>query len=331
MVNAKNVLKTICFALFLLFAAGLTIGHYSGFWPRLRIFWHLDSQIPAVQAAMKEYLQKKYDENFEVERPEILYDLYGYRLSTKASPADNPDLKFDIRTDHYRFRDPFHPEDLFKNFRESFSLSRWGFREIDFTQRLIHALQETVSEGKAELLKKQYLNFANSERIVVFVKSIEGTEKNYKNLNLFQIFDKDSREKRTPNVYYEAIIYTDFIISKIEEAEKFCSLLNEHLNKCRAEKFIIAVLYYWHSKKKEVERGLRGREKMMWKPGEWKKKITEEQATEISSASYRYSRFREALDADYKTGKLKNAFIISSYDCQGGAISKEQIIKSFLY
>lgn len=336
MINAKNVLKKICFALFLLFVAGLAIGHYSGFWPRLRIFWHLDSQIPAVQAAMKEYLQNKYDENFEVERPEILYDRYGCRLTTKASPADNPDLKFDIRTDHYRFRDPFQPQNLLKKFHESFPGARWGFRWRDYKRRLGVLFPRTVSKREKELRQKHQNVIQEalpiSEEIKVYVKSIEDSEKSIKTLDLFRIIEKHGSEKPIPSVYYETIIYTNHKIDKHAEAERFYEIFNEHFLKCKTNQFVIAILYYSQNDRKEVERKLRERETMsLWKPDEWRKSFPPDQANEIASVSFRYSHFREALDADHKKGELQNAFIISSYDCQGGPISKEKIIKSFLY
>jgi len=327
MVNAKNVLKTICFALFLLFAAGLTIGHYSGFWPRLRIFWHLDSQIPAVQAAMKEYLQKKYDENFEVERPEILYDCYGCRLSTKASPADNPDLKFAISTDHYRFRDPFHPEDLFKNFHDSFCGARWGFRRKEYEQRLEMFLSRPTSNSLKE--EKQF---------TLYIEGIEGAEQEFNNLDLFRMLKKytnkktiPANEKLAPSVYYETIIYTDQEIDIEAEAERFSILFNEHFLKCKTDHFIIAILYYWQNKRAEIEAKIKYRFWMNFVSQNKNLLPPPDRIKGINSLSFQYSHFREALDVDHKAGKLKNAFIISSYDCQGEAISKEQIIKSFLY
>lgn len=337
MINAKN----ICFALFLLFVAGLAIGHYSGFWPRLRIFWHLDSQIPAVQAAMKEYLQKKYDENFEVEKPAIWYDRYGCRLATKASPADNPDLKFNIRTDHYRFRDPFHPENLMQNkFIDSFTGTMWEFRWNDYKRRLEVLFPRPESRREKEIRQKHpnviIENFIPSNSFTMYMKRIKGAEKDFKSLDLFRIIEERSHkepiyanEKLVPSVYYETIIYTDQEIALEAEAERFSTIFKEHFLRCKTDRFIIAILFYWQNKRSEVESKLK--ERFWMKFVGQIQGITPDQANEIASVSFRYSHFRKALEDDHKDGKLKNAFIISSYDCQGKPISKEQIIKSFLY
>ena len=66
--------------------------------PAAIILWNTTGRPLAIQADMKRYLEDKYKEKFEVERPEYKNGGLGVRgiWMSRAYPTSNPNLKFDI-------------------------------------------------------------------------------------------------------------------------------------------------------------------------------------------------------------------------------------------
>ena len=66
--------------------------------PAAIILWNTTGRPLATQADMKRYLEDKYKEKFEVERPEHKHGGFGVNgiWMSRAYPTSNPNLKFDI-------------------------------------------------------------------------------------------------------------------------------------------------------------------------------------------------------------------------------------------
>lgn len=265
-------------------------------WYRHQLYSMMKQQIPAAREAMQRFLNSKYGEEFIVARPGIQSDLMGQWFSAEVFPAENPDIKFTIKTDF-------------------FSFSKRNFSKEAMLSKFYDHYPSEVMDYRMKKLESLFHRFYPPKNSSVSCRFIKGSNDDFRELD-FNKVEVGSRDARNVNdMALHGIIYSDTCVVE-DEAEKLYQIFSDFFQFCKIRRCVITVGFYPAIAKKEFAQNNKTTALK-------NSKNTIDKAPIIS--------FREHIEKRFKQGILHNVCIIFGLENQSKPISKQQIIDSFKY
>ncbi len=235
-----------------------------------------------VKKEFEVYLTQKYQRKFIVERPFLIGDMWGVGYRAYASPETDPQMRFRIKSEFYMFsKDDYKIKDKEAISDDFMSINR-----------------KIRSENLEKLLLEA--GFSSTSIFIIF---INGTNKEYKELNL----DKIRAEFKPVGSAPDACIFIKIRIDRKKfqraiEAGKLAKVLNQFFRKNKFSRYIVCVNY--QDRKVEIP------------------------YLEQIGPKGEVLNYREKLENCNKKGYLLHSFLLFSFENSGNTLTKDLILKS---